>query len=72
MKRRLWIAEIQEILPITYSDNYLTLLPHESRTIVAEYHAKPDETAALRIEGYNVDSQTISVGQSDKKIGTKH
>ena len=66
------IAKNEEILPITYSDNYVTLLPHESRTIEAEYHAKPDETAALRIEGYNVDSQTISVGQSDKKIGTKH
>src|SRR6266478_975094 len=25
----------EEILPITYADNYLTVMPHESKTIVA-------------------------------------
>ena len=35
-----------EILPITYDDNYITLFPHESRTIQASFR-QPD--AALRL-----------------------
>ena len=63
----------EEILPITYTDNYLTLMPHESKTIVATYSAPsiPQQATALRIEGYNVDTQTLPLGQAEKKTGSK-
>jgi exo-1,4-beta-D-glucosaminidase len=62
-----------EILPITYTDNYLTLMPHESKTIVATYGApsKPERATALRIEGYNVDAQTLPLSHAEKKTGSK-
>lgn len=49
-----------EILPITYDDNYVTLFPHEPTTIEATIPTsqmvglKP----AVRIEGYNVPAKT--------------
>jgi exo-1,4-beta-D-glucosaminidase len=54
--------EREEILPITYTDNYVTLLPRESKTIVASFDAPAisDRQPAVRIEGYNVDAQTVS------------
>ncbi len=49
-------ADGAEILPITYDDNYVTVFPHETRTIVATFStsAPASRTAALRVEGYNV------------------
>jgi exo-1,4-beta-D-glucosaminidase len=46
----------EEILPITYDDNYITVFPHETRTITATFRRSvPTEpTPALRVEGYNV------------------
>ncbi len=44
------------ILPALYSDNYLTLMPGESRTMRTEVRA-PDcrgEAPAIRVEGFNV------------------
>ena len=46
----------EEVLPSTYDDNYITIFPHESRTVQATFSisalsgAKP----GLRLEGYNV------------------
>jgi exo-1,4-beta-D-glucosaminidase len=48
-----------EVLPIRYDDNYITVFPHETRTIDAVFDAsllaghKPN----LRIEGYDVPKQ---------------
>ena len=52
-----------EILPITYSDNYVTLFPHESRIIAANFQLQllAGQTPSLRLEGYNVDKQTIAL-----------
>ena len=56
-----------EILPITYNDNYITVFPHEVRTIVAKFYAGPGRSApgglvpALRVEGYNVAKKVISL-----------
>jgi len=46
----------QEILPMTYDDNYVTLFPHEARTITAIFNRAGvgAHVPALRIEGYNV------------------
>lgn len=54
-------ADGEEILPITYDDNYVTLFPRETRTIVATFRtpALASHAPALRLEGYNVDKQTL-------------
>ncbi len=58
-------ADGNEILPITYDDNYITVFPHETRTIVARFDgarlAPPSLAPALRIEGYNVSRKIISL-----------
>jgi exo-1,4-beta-D-glucosaminidase len=57
-----------EILPITYDDNYVTVFPHESRTIVARFNstgrasaAPASRTPALRVEGYNVSPKVLTL-----------
>ena len=58
-------ADGNEILPITYDDNYITVFPHETRTIVARFDsarlARSAPAPALRIEGYNVTRRVISL-----------
>jgi hypothetical protein len=46
----------KRILPVTYDDNYFTLLPGETRTIVSkvENEDTQGEKPAVAIEGYNV------------------
>jgi hypothetical protein len=61
-------ADGNEILPITYDDNYITIFPHEIRTIVARFDdarlsrsAPGNLTPALRVEGYNVAKKVMSL-----------
>jgi exo-1,4-beta-D-glucosaminidase len=60
-------ADGNEILPITYDDNYITVFPHEVRTIVPKFAGEPGKSApgglppALRVEGYNVAKTVISL-----------
>ncbi|MEU2587044.1 glycoside hydrolase family 2 protein [Streptomyces avermitilis] len=44
------------VLPTLYSDNYVWLLPDESRTVTLSWAADalPSGRPALRVEGYNV------------------
>jgi hypothetical protein len=50
------------ILPAYYSDNYVSLLPGESREIAIEYPLKASKTAAqLSLRGWNTTKQTIPV-----------
>ena len=53
----------EEILPIVYDDNYVTLFPHESRVITAKFQLTElgGGSTALRIEGYNVPKQLLSL-----------
>ncbi|HLK31706.1 MAG TPA: hypothetical protein VKT29_01370, partial [Terriglobales bacterium] len=53
----------QEILPITYDDNYITLFPHETRTIEARFQASQLQgaTPALRVQGYNVPKKLAAI-----------
>jgi hypothetical protein len=49
------------ILPAYYSDNYISLLPGESRTIEIEYPAAAGHSAALTLRGWNAVPQIIAV-----------
>jgi hypothetical protein len=50
------------ILPAYYSDNYLSLLPGESRTIEVEYPASAAHgPAELTLRGWNALPQSIPV-----------
>jgi hypothetical protein len=50
------------ILPAYYTDNYVSLLPGESREIEIEYPAKSATGAAqLTLRGWNLPQQTIAV-----------
>jgi exo-1,4-beta-D-glucosaminidase len=52
-----------EVLPVTYTDNYVSLFPGESMTITAKY-ATTDlggQSPYLRIRGYNVPQFSIAV-----------
>jgi exo-1,4-beta-D-glucosaminidase len=54
-------ADGEEVLPITYEDNYITLYPHEARTLVATFAtlALDGRPPALRVEGYNVTKNVV-------------
>jgi len=56
-------ADGEEILPVTYNDNYITVFPHEVRTIEASFsQLLPGiPTPALRVEGYNVAKRVFSL-----------
>ncbi len=59
-----------EILPVLWQDNYVELMPGESREITAQF-LSPDSLgpgAELRLSGWNVKSQTISLSE---EIGGK-
>jgi exo-1,4-beta-D-glucosaminidase len=51
-----------EVLPITYEENYVTLFPHESRTLQARFQDADlaGQIPALRLEGYNVTKRTAA------------
>ena len=52
-----------EVLPVTYTDNYISLFPGESLTITAKY-ATADlngQLPFLRVRGYNVPALNISI-----------
>jgi exo-1,4-beta-D-glucosaminidase len=52
-----------EILPIIYDDNYVTIFPHETRTIQATLQppGTGPSSLAVRVEGYNVAKQVLGV-----------
>jgi len=49
----------EEVIPITYSDNYITLFPGESKTITATFETRnlKSQKPFLGIEGFNVVTQ---------------
>lgn len=56
-------ADGSEVLPVTYSDNYISLWPKEIKKITAKYRSKSigGNTPFLRLQGYNVSKKTNSV-----------
>jgi len=53
----------EEILPVLWGDNYLALLPGESKTITARYLWKdaPNEPLELIVDGWNIEATTIAI-----------
>ena len=63
----------EEILPITYDDNYVTVFPHEMRTIVAKVSipARVGWSPAIRLEGYNVGKKVLPLRELRTAESTK-
>lgn len=53
----------EEVLPVTYEDNYITLFPQEPRTLWARFRTADLRGAPphLRLEGYNVGKQIAAM-----------
>jgi exo-1,4-beta-D-glucosaminidase len=58
----------EELLPISYDDNYVTVFPHEKRTIAASFSRSllRGQPLNLRVEGYNVESKAYPLGDMQK------
>jgi exo-1,4-beta-D-glucosaminidase len=54
VRARLVDTKGDDVVPVFWSDNYISLLPGESRTIFAEYSGTKEP--AIRIDGWNVAS----------------
>jgi hypothetical protein len=53
-----------QVLPAYYTDNYVSLLPGETRTIDIRYPATdPVDGATLNLRGWNVQSQSVKAGE---------
>jgi exo-1,4-beta-D-glucosaminidase len=52
-----------EVLPVTYTDNYVTLWPGESITITATYDTADlgGQAAFLRVRGYNIPTVNLAI-----------
>jgi exo-1,4-beta-D-glucosaminidase len=59
-----------EVLPVFWEDNYFSLLPGESRAVVARYptHALQGHPE-LEVEGWNVDRLTIPLAEAGRGAG---
>lgn len=55
-----------EILPIRYDDNYVTVFPHETKIVTASVYSRPLKQGEyfLHLQGYNVVAQTIRLEKS--------
>jgi Exo-beta-D-glucosaminidase Ig-fold domain len=56
----------ERILPVYYSDNYVSLLPGETREVVIRYsRAQAEANPQVAIRGWNVPSAVIPVSQKN-------
>ena len=58
-----------EVLPIRYDDNYVTVFPHDSRTIEAVFETSllSGHKPVVRTEGYDVAKQIALLVSSTQK-----
>ncbi|MFP5226430.1 MAG: glycoside hydrolase family 2 protein [Acidobacteriota bacterium] len=54
-----------EILPIEYDDNYVTVFPHETAVIDGTVRDGDGTPAWVRVRGYNTDEQAMRIGARD-------
>ena len=54
-----------EILPVLWQDNYVSLLPGETRQVTASFHSLKNDNSipTVDIDGWNVNRQTVEVRQ---------
>jgi exo-1,4-beta-D-glucosaminidase len=62
-----------EILPVLWEDNYIALMPGESRTITARYGEAGalDEGATLVVDGWSVAPLTVSLSREPQATGKR-
>jgi hypothetical protein len=53
----------QRILPAYYSDNYVAVMPGETRTITVRWPATAGTAAAVMLEGWNVPAARAGLAQ---------
>lgn len=51
----------KRILPVFYEDNYISVLPGQSRTVFMEYNAASGNRMMVEIEGWNLKQQFIPI-----------
>jgi hypothetical protein len=51
----------QRILPVFYSDNYVSVLPGESKTITLDYTPQKGVTPQVSVRGWNVEEKLYPV-----------
>ena len=63
-------GQTEEILPVFWDDNYIELMPGESREISARYlpTSNVSDSLELSVAGWNIETATISL----KEIGRAH
>jgi len=59
-------GQTEEILPVFWDDNYIELMPGESREITARYLPTSDISGPLEltVAGWNIDTTTISLKEA--------
>jgi len=51
----------ERLLPVFYSDNYVSILPGEAKTITLDYAPKPGVTPQVAVRGWNLQEKTYPV-----------
>jgi hypothetical protein len=52
----------QRILPVFFSDNYISFLPGESKTVTVDFMDKTvAEKNQIQVYGWNVDEQRVNI-----------
>jgi hypothetical protein len=51
----------KRLLPVFYSDNYLSVLPGESRTVVLEYEPHAGTPPLVSVQGWNVEERIVPI-----------
>ena len=56
----------EEILPVLWEDNYISLLPGEERTVEAQFSREHSigSHPTLRITGWNIEPETLVIGKT--------
>jgi exo-1,4-beta-D-glucosaminidase len=55
------------VAPVLWSDNYIELLPGESRTLTALLPSNAPSRVEVLLSGWNIPEQTLHVGTQEKK-----
>ncbi|MGC2822817.1 MAG: sugar-binding domain-containing protein [Pseudolabrys sp.] len=60
----------EEILPVLWDDNYVSLLPGEERTVEARFPSKHSIGLhpTLKISGWNIEPETLVIGEGLSRI----
>jgi mannosylglycoprotein endo-beta-mannosidase len=51
----------KRLLPVFYDDNYVSILPGESKTLTLEYTPDKDVSPLLSVEGWNVEEKLVQI-----------